>query len=233
MGKQWKQAGKVEAANKKGAIISKLVKEITVAARLGGGDQESNSRLRMAINEARSQSVPKDTIERAIKKGCGELEGQAIEEITYEGYGPHQVAVIAICQTDNRNRTASDIRYLFKKHDGNLGEVGSVSWMFDKVSIVKGTLLKDSFDPEEEAIEVEANEVEKHENGVCEFFGQPEDLDTIQKNLLARGWDVKSADLGFKPKNLAEVSDENFGDVEQFLNALDDNEDVSKIYTNL
>ena len=123
MGKSWKNPFKQANAAKKGAQISKLAKEISIAAKLGGGDPDSNSRLRLAINTARAESVPKDTIERAIKKGTGQLDdGKTIDEVMYEGYGPHQVGVLVECQTDNRARTAPDIRFLFKKHNGQMGE---------------------------------------------------------------------------------------------------------------
>src|SRR5579863_3594047 len=132
MGKSWKKAGKIEAAQKKGALFTKLAREISVAARLGGPDPESNSRLKLAVLAAKEVSCPKETIDRAIKKGAGLDQGaNLIEEVLYEGYGPHGVGVMVECQTDNRNRTVAEIRNLFKNHGGNLGENGAVAWMFD------------------------------------------------------------------------------------------------------
>src|SRR6185437_10787229 len=130
MGKGWKKAGKLESAQKKGAVFTKLAREIAVAAKLGGGDPNANSRLKLAIEAAREVSCPKDTIERAIKKGTGQLDdGAQIEEVVYEGYGPHGVGIMVECQTDNRNRTVSVLRSLFKSNGGNLGESGAVGWM--------------------------------------------------------------------------------------------------------
>lgn len=238
MGKSWKNPHKVAAAAKKGAAISKLAKEITVAAKLGGGDPDANSRLRLAINSARAESVPKDTIERAVKKGTGELDdGKAIEEVMYEGYGPHQVGVLVECQTDNRARTAPDIRYIFKKSGGLMGEQGSVVWMFERVGLVEGTGPADkSFDPEEEAIEAGANEVEKSENedGLFSFYTEPEEVDSVQKALKERGWEIKTAELSYQAKNKTEdLSEEQKNEVYEFLDALDDNEDTSRIHTTI
>src|SRR5665213_4055828 len=138
MFKVWKSAGKLEAAQKKGAVFTKLAREISVAAKLGGGDPAANSRLDLAITKAKEASCPKDTIERAIKKGTGQLDDAAIiEEIIYEGYGPHGVGIIVEVQSDNRNRTVSELRNVFKQHGGNLGENGAVAWMFERVSLIE------------------------------------------------------------------------------------------------
>ena len=233
MGKQWKRAGKIENAAAKGALISKLAKELTVATRLGGPDPDMNSRLRLAIRDAKSASVPKDTIERAIKKGNGELGGDQIEEVLYEGYGPHQVGILVECQTDNRARTAPEMKFIFKKHGGNLGEQGSVAWMFDRVSYVVGTPAQPNVDPDEEAIESGANEVFPEEEGSFGFYGAPEDLSEIQNNLTSRGWEIQSTSLAYKPKNYTDLSPEQGREVQEFMEALDSNEDVSKIYATL
>ncbi len=235
MGKQWKKAGKLDAANKKGAQISKIAKEIAVATRLGGSDPEANSRLRLAIDSARAISVPKDTINRAIKKGAGELGGDNIEEVIYEGYAPHQVGIILECQTDNRNRTASDIRFLFKKYNGQLGDQGSSAWMFDRVSYIEAVCKKEDFDSEEEAIEVGANDVElsDYEEKIYSFYGDPTELDNIQKALLSREWEIKTAELSYQPKNITEVNEEQLSDVMAFIEALDDNEDSHRIHATI
>ncbi|MCB0419945.1 MAG: YebC/PmpR family DNA-binding transcriptional regulator [Bdellovibrionales bacterium] len=233
MGKSWKNPHKVAAAQKKGAIFTKLAREIAVAAKLGGPDPEGNARLKMAINAARTQSCPKDTIERAIKKGSGQLDdGTIIEELTYEGYGPHQVGIIVDCQSDNKNRTVSDIRAVFKKNGGNLGESGSVAWMFSRVAIVEGS--KDGeFDPEEEAIEAGANEVEDNGEGGFSFYGEIEDLDGIRTTLSDRGWEVTVAELGYKAQNKTDVTEEQREEVVQLLELLDDNEDTHRIYSTI
>ena len=136
MGKSWKNGLKTENSQKKGLVFTKLAREISVATKAGGADPTMNARLRMAIDAAKKQSCPNDTIERAIKKGSGQLDdGAQIEEVIYEGYGPHGVGVIVECQTDNRHRTAPEVRNTFKKHDGSMGESGSVAWMFDKKGV--------------------------------------------------------------------------------------------------
>jgi len=239
MGKGWKNPFKAANAAKKGAQISKLAKEITVAAKLGGGDPESNPRLRLAINTARGESVPKDTIERAIKKGTGQLEdGKIIEEVMYEGYAPHQVGVLVECQTDNRARTAPDIRFIFKKHDAQMGEQGSVAWMFDRVGLVEGIGPQNrDFDYEEEAIEAGANEVEKsqtEEAGLFSFYTDPEEVNNVQNALSERGWEIKTCELSYKAKNKTEnLSEEQTKEVYEFLEALDDNEDTSRIHSTI
>ncbi len=230
MGKGWKKAGKLENAQKKGAIFTKIAREIAVAARLGGGDPEGNSRLKLAIQAAREVSCPKDTIERAIKKGTGQLDdGATIEEITYEGYGPHGVGIIVECQTDNRTRTVSEIRNVFKTHGGNLGESGAVAWMFERVSLVQGTKANVG-DPEEEAIEAGANEVEREEDGSYSFYGAPADLDSIRKALTGRGWEIKVAELSFKAKEKTNLSEDQLKEVYELLEALEDNDDSHRVH---
>ncbi len=238
MGKSWKNPFKQANAAKKGAAISKLAKEISVAAKLGGGDPDTNSRLRLAINSARAESVPKDTIERAIKKGTGQLDdGKIIEECLYEGYGPHQVGVLVECQTDNRARTAPDVRYIFKKHQGQMGEQGSVAWMFDRVGLVEGEAPSGKdLDAEEEAIEAGANEVEKveGEDALFSFYTDPDELDNVQKSLQDRGWDIKTCELSYQAKNkTVDLTEEQKQEVYEFLDALDENDDTSRIHSTL
>ena len=233
MGKGWKAAGMAANAAKKGAMFSKFAREIQVAAKLGGADPNSNSRLRMAIDAAKEASCPKDTIERAIKKGAGLLDDASqIEELAYEGFGPHKVGVIVECQTDNRNRTASEIRNIFTKNDGALGAEGSVAWMFDRVSMIEGS-KSGVGDPDEEAIEAGANEVTKNEGDQYTFYGNPEDLKTIETALTGRGWKVSAAEMSFKPKTITELSDEQKKEVIEFMQALDDNDDTHRIYCTL
>ncbi len=233
MGKSWKNPLKVENANKKGAVISKMAKEIIVAVKLGGPDPAANSRLRMAIEAAKEVSVPKDTIERAIKRGSGQDADSQIEEVMYEGFGPHQVGILVECQTDNRTRTAPDIRFIFKKWGGMMGEQGSVAWMFDRVCYVEASHSDSGIDAESEAIEVGANDVVKNDDGSYGFYGNPDDLDQMHKGLSARGWAVKTSELSYKNKNKTELNEEQLKEVNELLEKLDDNDDTSRIHTTL
>jgi len=220
-------------AAKKGAKFTKFAREIQVAAKLGGPDPAGNSRLRMAIDAAREEAMPKDTIERAIKKGAGLLdEGNQIEEITYEGYGPHQVAIIVECQSDNRNRTSSEIKNIFNKNGGRLGEIGSVTWMFDRVALIEGT-SPNVKDPEEDAIEAGANEVEKGAGETYRFYANPEDLKAVETALAGRGWKVTTAELSYKPKSHVELTDAQKKEVYEFVQLLDDNDDTSRIHATI
>lgn len=231
MGKSWKNPIKAENAAKKGAIFTKLAREIQVAAKMGGADPEYNARLRMAVDAAKKQSVSNDTIERAIKKGAGLIDGVQIEEILYEGYGPHGVGVLVETQTDNRTRTVADIRNLFKKSGGNLGEAGSVAWMFERVGLIESNKVG-SFDPEEEAIEVNANEVFKNE-AYYEFYTNPENLDSCRKALQERSWTISKSELAYKPKNLTTLSSEQYQEVVDFLEKLDDHDDTHRVYATI
>ena len=232
MGKSWKNGLKTENSQKKGLVFTKLAREISVATKAGGADPTMNARLRMAIDAAKKQSCPNDTIERAIKKGSGQLDdGAQIEEVIYEGYGPHGVGVIVECQTDNRHRTAPEVRNTFKKHDGSMGESGSVAWMFERVGLIEAK-KSGSFDPEEEAIEAGANEVEKSDEGYS-FYTSIESLDEVRHNLQKRGWTVQSFEPSFKAKNTTELSSEQKTDIEEFLVALDDMDDSHRVYATI
>lgn len=234
MGKGWKMAGKLDNAAKKGKIFTKIAREIAVAAKLGGPDPENNSRLKLAIMAAKEVSCPKDTVERAIRKGAGlDTDGSsAIEELMYEGLGPHGVGIIVECQTDNRNRTVSELRNIFKRHDGNLGETGSVAWMFDRVTMVTAEKA-DVKDPEEDAIEVGANEVEKNDDGSYSFIGDVSDFDALRTNLQARGWTIRAAERIYRPKNYTELPPEQRQEVGELLEALDDCDDSHRVYSTL
>lgn len=233
MGKSWKNAGKVEKAASKGLMFTKLAREISVASKAGGPDPAANSRLRLAIDAAKKVSCPNDTIERAIKKGAGLLDdGKIIEEITYEGYGPHGVGVIVECQTDNKHRTAPEMRHAFKSHEGNMGEQGSVAWMFERVGLLEGT-KEGKFDADEEAIEAGANEVYANDDGSYEFFTATDDLDAVRSALTGRGWKVTKAEFSYTPKTPTELTDEQRKDVEEFLSFLDDLDDSHRVYATL
>jgi len=231
MGAQWKTKGKELSANAKGLMFTKLAKEISVAAR-SGSDPSMNSRLRLAIEQAKKGSMPRDTVERAIKKGAGMLEGAAqYEKVTYEGFTPHRVPVIVECLTDNINRTVSNVRVLFRK--GQLGASGSVSWDFDYLGIVEAVPNTPGLDPEEAAIEAGASDVLPPEDGVSTFLCAPTDLDALQKALPNHGFTVQTAVLGYRPKNTVSLSGHERDEVEAFLQSLDEDDDVQTVYAAL
>lgn len=230
MGKSWKNAGKTENAQKKGAMFTKVAREIQVAAKAGGPDPNMNPRLRLAVDAAKKISCPNDTIYRAIKKGAGLLDdGKIIEELTYEGYGPHGVGVIVECQTDNKHRTAPEMRNVFKKHGGNLGETGSVAWMFVRVGSVVATKAGD-YDIDEEAIEAGADDVYKDEDGTVEFTCVLDLLDSVRSALYSRGWKIESAAPSYKATNTTELTNEQRKEVEEFLVAVDDLDDTHMVH---
>ncbi len=232
MGAQWKQKGREQAADAKGKLFTKLAKEIMVAAKTGGPDPSGNSRLRMAIDAAKKQSMPKDTLERAIKKGAGLLDGGVqLDVVVYEGFAPHKVPVIVECLTDNKNRTAPNMRNLFKK--GQLGASGSVSWDFARQGSIEATPPEGGEDPEEAAIEAGAQEVEPGDDGQSRFITEPTDLDAVSKALSARGWTVTSAALVWQAKNPVKLDDAAREEVEAFLAAIDADDDVQSIYVGL
>ncbi len=233
MGKGWKAAGKSENAQKKGALFTKAAREVAVAAKIGGPDPAMNARLRMAIDAAKKISCPNDTIDRAIKKGAGLLDdGKIIEELTYEGYGPHGVGVIVECQTDNKHRTAPEIRSAFKKHGGNLGESNSVSWMFARVGELEAA-KSGAFDIDEEAIEAGADDVQKNEDGTYQFYCGLESLDAVNKALTSRGWKISASSPSYKATNITDITEDQKKEVGEFLNALDDLDDTSKVFATI
>ncbi len=233
MGAQWKQKGKEESAAAKGRLFTKLAKEIMVAAKTGGPDPAANSRLRLAIEAAKKASMTKDTLERAIKKGSGQLDGGAsFETVVYEGFGPHQVPVIVECLTDNKNRTAPNMRNLFKK-GGQLGASGSVSWDFRRLGSIEASPPAGGEDPEEAAIESGAQEVEAGDDGQSRFLTEPTDLDAVSKALAARGWHVTAASLVWLAKNPVKVEGAAREEVETFLAAIDEDDDVQTMYVGL
>ena len=235
MGAQWKAKGKELAANAKGRVFGKLAKEIMVAAR-SGADPASNARLRLVVEQARKVSMPKDTLERAIKKGAG-LTGETVhfEHVIYEGFAPHQVAVMVECLTDNLNRTASEIRVIFRK--GHLGTSGSVAWDFDHVGMIEAEPLAAGADPELAAIEAGAQDFEAgEEDGTTLFLTDHADLDLVSRALPAQGFTVLSAKLGYKAKNPinpSSLSARDLEEVEAFLASIDANDDVQNVFVGL
>jgi YebC/PmpR family DNA-binding regulatory protein len=218
---------------KRGKIFTKLIKEITVAARLGGGDPSANPRLRAAIDAAKGQNMPKSNIERAIKKGTGELEGVSYEEITYEGYGPGGVAVLVETITDNRQRTVAEVRHLLSKRGGNMGEPGSVSWVFEKKGLV--VIEKDKVDEEtlmDVALEAGADDI-RDEGSEWEVETSPEDLPSVRDALKEAGIEIISAEVSMVPGNTVKLEDEK--QAKQMLllmEALEENDDVQNVYAN-
>jgi len=235
MGAQWKAKGKELAANAKGRAFGKLAKDIMLAAR-NGADPASNARLRLVVEQARKISMPKDTLDRAIKKGAG-LTGEAVsfEHVIYEGFAPHQVPLMVECLTDNVNRTAPEMRVLFRK--GQLGTSGSVAWDFDHVGMIEAEAAVAGADAEVAAIEAGAQDFEPaDETSVSVFLTDPTDLDLVSRALPAHGFTVLSAKLGYKPKNPvnpANLSPEHLEEVETFLAAIDANDDVQNVYVGL
>ena len=234
MGAQWKAKGKDLAANAKGRVFSKLAKDIMVAAR-NGADPAANARLRMVMEQARKVSMPKDTLERAIKKGAG-LTGESVqfERVIYEGYAPHQVAVMVECLTDNVKRTAPEMRVLFRK--GQLGTSGSVAWDFDHLGMIEAAPTAPGIDAETAAIEAGAQDLEAGEEGNTLFLTDPAELDLVSRALPAQGFNVLSMKLGYKPKNPVDptsLSAEALEEVEAFLAAIDAHDDVQEVYVGL
>lgn len=231
MGAQWKQKGRMQSADAKGKLFTKLAKEVIVAAK-AGADPAGNSRLRMAIDAAKKQSMPRETLERAIKKGSGQLDdGAHFETVLYEGYAPHQVPVIVECLTDNKNRTAPNMRVLFRK--GTLGTSGSVSWDFNHVGAIEATPPSKDADAEEAAIEAGAQDVSPCDEAQYRFTTETTDLDAVTKALSALGWKVDSSQLEWVAKNPVKLEGAAREEVENFLEAIDNDDDVQRLYVGL
>jgi len=216
---------------KRGKIFTRLIKEITVAARLGGGDPEANPRLRQAVDKALSNNMPKDNIDRAIKRGTGELEGVSYEEVTYEGYAPGGVAVMVECMTDNKNRTVSEIRHAFSKGGGNLGEDGSAAYIFHKT----GMLIFDSDVDEdalmEAAMEAGADDIAS-EDGQQVVYTDPQDFEDVKNGLNEQGFEPQVAEVTMKPDTTIHVDGDQAEKVLKLLETLEDHDDVQNVYAN-
>ena len=217
---------------KRGKVFTKLIKEITIAARHGGGDPAGNPRLRLAVDNAKAQNMPQDNIDRAIKKATGELEGVTYHELTYEGYGPAGVAVLVEVATDNKNRTVAEVRHLFSKNGGSLGEGGSVSWMFDRKGIVtlpnQGKTEDDIMDI---LIEAGADDLQTEED-FFEVSTSIESFETVRKAVVEKGLEVENASLQWVAKNLIEVKGEDAEKVIKLIESLEDLDDVQNVYSN-
>jgi YebC/PmpR family DNA-binding regulatory protein len=222
--------GAVDA--KRGKIFTRLIKEITVAARLAGGDPDGNPRLRSAIAAAKAENMPKENIERAIKKGTGELEGVAYEEANYEGYGPGGVAVLVDCLTDNKNRAVADLKHLFERNGGSLGEPGCVAWMFEKKGLI--VFERDRVDEEQLlalALESGAEDVREDETQF-EVITDPYDFEEVKKAIDVANLPYTLSEITMIPKNTVKVEGKKAQQMLNLIQALEDNEDVSNVYAN-
>ncbi len=217
---------------KRGKLFTKIIKEIMVAARMGGGDPNANPRLRSAVLAAKAENMPKDNIERAIKKGTGELEGVHYEDLIYEGYGPGGVAMMLEVLTDNKNRTVADVRHVFSKHNGNLGETGCVSWMFEK----KGMILVDKSDADEDrlievALDAGALDVQETEKEF-EVTTLPANFDEVKKAIEEAGFKPTYADVTMVPQSTIRLSGKEAEQMLKLMEGLEDSDDVQKVYAN-
>jgi YebC/PmpR family DNA-binding regulatory protein len=218
---------------KRGKIFTKIIKEITLAARLGGGDPEGNPRLRQAIGAAKAENMPKDNIEKAIKKGSGELgDGTVYEETVYEGYGPGGVAVLVEVMTDNKNRTVSEIRHIFSKHGGNLGENGCVSWMFDK----KGTIIfsKDEVNEDElmEIVLEAGGDDVADEESEYEVITDPGSFETVKSAIDNAGMKYLLAEISMVPQTTVKLDEQKAAQMLRLMEKMEDNDDVQNVYAN-
>lgn len=217
---------------KRGKIFTKLIREITIAARQGGGDLTSNPRLRLAIDKAKAQSMPKDNIERAVKRGSGDLEGDNYEEIRYEGYGPNGVAVMVDCLTDNRNRTVAEVRHAFSKFGGNLGADGSVAYLFTHTGTLNYGPDTDEETVMEAAIEAGASDVLTAEDGSIEVLTEPGDFEAVRDAMAAAELAPEHAEVTMRAETLAPVELDSAETLLKLVDMLDDLDDVQQVYTN-
>ena len=218
---------------KRGKIFTRILKEMTVAARLGGGDPNGNPRLRAAVAEAKANNMPKDNIERAIKRGTGEIEGATYEEITYEGYGPGGVAIIVEALTDNTNRTTPEIRHMFEKHGGNLGTPGSVRFQFEKkgyFAVEKSVVGEDKL--MEIALEAGADDLQGDDSDVYEIYTAPENFEAVRQALEANKIATVEAKLGMIPANYVSVDEAKSKAIMRLLEMLDDHDDTQNVWSN-
>jgi YebC/PmpR family DNA-binding regulatory protein len=216
----------------KGRVFTRLIKEITLAARMGGGDENANARLRKAIQDAKAANMPASNVERAIKKGTGELEGVNYEEVAYEGYGPGGVAIIAELITDNKNRAVSEIRHIFSKHGGNLASAGAVSWKFDRKGII--AVAPEGRSEDEVlmlALDAGAEDV-KYDPESTEILTAPGDWEAVKGALEKQGVKIEKAELGMYPKDTVKVEGREAEQLLKLLDAIEENDDIQKVYSN-
>lgn len=226
-----RKKGAVDA--KRGKIFTRLIKEITVAARMGGGDSDMNPRLRTAVQAAKAANMPAKNIDNAIMKGTGELPGVVYEEVVYEGYGPGGVALYLNVLTDNRNRTVAEIRHLLSKYGGNLGESGCVAWMFEKKGLLRVT--KKNFDEEELfmiSVDAGAEDMKNDDEEFYEIYTDPDNLETVQSALEKNGVIVVSAERTMIPQNTIKLEDKSAEQMIKLMDILDDHDDIQDVYAN-
>ena len=217
---------------KRGKLFTKLIREITVAARMGGSDIAANPRLRLAVDKAKAQSMPKDNIDRAIKRGAGELDGVDYQEIRYEGYGPAGVAVMVECMTDNRNRTVAEVRHAFSKYGGNLGADGSVAYLFDKVGVVSFEAGVGEDTVMEPALEAGAEDVVANDDGSVDVITAPDDFEDVRDGLSTAGLAIDQAEVTMRASTSVSLGEDDAGTMVRLLEALEDLDDVQQVYSN-
>ncbi len=217
---------------KRGKLFTKLIREITVAARMGGGDMDANPRLRLAVDKAKGQSMPKDNIDRAIKRGSGDQDGDDYQEIRYEGYGPGGVAVMVDCMTDNRNRTVAEVRHAFSKFGGNLGADGSVSYLFNHVGLLTYPEGSDEDSVMEAAIEAGAEDVLVDDDKSIEVLTDPQDFEAVRDSMREAGLAPEAAELTMRASTSAELDANAASSMVKMLEMLEDLDDVQSVYSN-
>ena len=232
---KWANIKRKKGANEaiRGKITTKISREITIAVRMGGGDPTGNMRLKLALSKAKANNIPKDNIQRAIQKGLGATEGSNYEELVYEGYGPGGSAVMLDIMTDNRNRTAADVRHLFSKYGGNMGETGCVGWMFKQKAVF--IVDKESYDNEDELMELvlEAGAEDfKAEDDSFEITAAPEDFDAVSEALEAKGIETASAEITMVPDNTVHLEGADADKMITLIDALEEHDDVQNVYSN-
>jgi len=224
---------KAKTDSARGKVFTKILKEITTAAKIGGGDLNGNSRLRMAVDKAKESNMPSSNVERAIKKGTGELEGVSYEEVTYEGYGPSGTAVLVEAMTDNANRTVSELRNLFSKNGGNLGQTGCVAWIFKKKGII--TFEKKGIDSDTlsmAAIEAGAEDIEDQESSI-DIVTTPENFEKVRDTLKEQKFASTNAEISMVPSNKVKIEDKETADkILKLMSVIEDNDDVQKVHSN-
>ena len=218
---------------KRGKIFTKIAKELTMAARMGGGDPDSNPRLRLAIQQARSVNMPNDNIKRAVQKGTGEIEGQQLEEMMLEGYGPNGIAILIECVTDNRNRTVADVRHLLSRHNGSMADAGSVAWNFIRKTVISVEQEDKSEDDVLMAVIDAGAEDVKTSDELYDIYAPVENFEPVRSALEEAGFTVKEANLAFVANQTVELEGSDATSALKLLDALDDNDDVQNLYSNL
>lgn len=217
---------------KRGKLFTKLIREISVAARMGGSDLDANPRLRLAVDKAKAVSMPKDNIERAIKKATGDLDGDNYEEVRYEGYGPGGAAVMVDCMTDNRNRTVAEVRHAFSKSGGNLGSDGSVAYLFNKVGLITIASGADEDSVMEVALDAGAEDIVNNSDGTIDVTTDPNDFEAVRDALKAADFDVEQSSVTMQASTTAELNAKEAGTIMNLLERLEDLDDVQEVYSN-